>query len=121
MERVPRTITRQTNRLCRTQCHTITGNTLAFHLGKREQHEEKDNAITLHGGPGSIQILGRIAILKFGVVASNVHDIIKFPTEIGVATVKAIVSKTIESNQVVEPEEITRREKIPREEETKAT
>lgn len=65
-------------------------------------------------------MLGRIVMLKFRAFASTIHDLFKFPIEMGVATVKSIIRKTIDYSHVMAPEEITSREKIPRKEEPKA-
>lgn len=50
-------------------------------------------------------------MLKFGAVASTIHGLIKFPTTTGVAIIQAIIKRTIECNQFMEPIEITRGKK----------
>lgn len=53
-------------------------------------------------------ILRRITILKFRAIRSPIHGLIKFPTEMVVAAIRAIKKKLIECNQVMATEEITR-------------
>ncbi|KAI3708073.1 hypothetical protein L2E82_37107 [Cichorium intybus] len=53
-------------------------------------------------------LLGRPGLLKFGAVASKVHDTLKFQTLEGPATVIASVSKPLEYCQVLQPSELTR-------------
>ncbi|KAI3707756.1 hypothetical protein L2E82_36551 [Cichorium intybus] len=59
-------------------------------------------------------ILGRPAALYFGIVASTVHGIIKFPTGADVATVLATPQKTLKCYQIMLPADIDGKRKRPR-------
>ncbi|KAI3709304.1 hypothetical protein L2E82_39064 [Cichorium intybus] len=59
-------------------------------------------------------ILGRPAALYFGIVASTLHGIIKFPTDAGVATVLATPQKTLKCCQIMLPADIDGKRKRPR-------
>lgn len=48
-------------------------------------------------------ILGRTIMLKFTDFSSTVYGLIKFHTNTGVATIKAIIRKTHECNQIMTP------------------
>lgn len=55
-------------------------------------------------------ILGRIVILQYGVIVSNIHGLMKFPTNRGITMIIAEVPKRLECNKILKPEEITRRQ-----------
>ncbi|KAI3767660.1 hypothetical protein L2E82_17975 [Cichorium intybus] len=61
-------------------------------------------------------ILGRPAALYFGIVASTLHGIIKFPTDTGVAIVLATPQKTLKCYQIMLPTDIDGKRKRPRDE-----